>query len=83
MATVRTPGAWSQSPRVINSAAMAPQVRICLRSRLFGPLVRAQATTVFVTAFDFIKANKLRLGIERDLDSYDYHVLFGAAGRRA
>lgn len=27
-----------------------------------------------LTAFDFIKANKLRLGIERDLDSYDYHV---------
>lgn len=28
----------------------------------------------FVTAFDHIKANKLRLGIERDVDSYDFHV---------
>lgn len=27
-----------------------------------------------ITAFDFIKANKSRLGIERDVDSYDFHV---------
>lgn len=27
-----------------------------------------------VTAFDYIKANKTRLGIERDVDSYDFHV---------
>jgi len=27
-----------------------------------------------VTAFDYIKANKMRLGIERDVDSYDFHV---------
>jgi ATP-dependent Lon protease len=27
-----------------------------------------------VTAFDYIKANKSRLGIERDVDSYDFHV---------
>lgn len=27
-----------------------------------------------VTAFDYIKANKNRLGIERDVDSYDFHV---------
>jgi ATP-dependent Lon protease len=27
-----------------------------------------------ITAFDHIKANKSRLGIERDIDSYDFHV---------
>ena len=27
-----------------------------------------------LTAFDYIKANKTRLGIERDIDSYDFHV---------
>lgn len=27
-----------------------------------------------VTAFDHLKANKLHLGIERDIDSYDFHV---------
>ncbi len=27
-----------------------------------------------LTAFDFIKANKGHLGIERDIDSYDFHV---------
>jgi ATP-dependent Lon protease len=27
-----------------------------------------------LTAFDYIKANKTRLGIERDVDSYDFHV---------
>ena len=27
-----------------------------------------------VTAFDYIKANKVHLGIERDIDSYDFHV---------
>jgi ATP-dependent Lon protease len=27
-----------------------------------------------VTAFDFVRANKSHLGIERDLESYDFHV---------
>jgi ATP-dependent Lon protease len=27
-----------------------------------------------LTAFDYIKANKTHLGIERDIDSYDFHV---------
>ena len=27
-----------------------------------------------VTAFDYIKANRARLGVERDIDSYDFHV---------
>ncbi len=27
-----------------------------------------------VTAFDYVRANRSRLGIERDLDSYDFHV---------
>ncbi len=27
-----------------------------------------------LTAFDYIKANKARLGIERDIESYDFHV---------
>ncbi len=27
-----------------------------------------------ITAFDYIKANKTHLGIERDIDSYDFHV---------
>jgi ATP-dependent Lon protease len=27
-----------------------------------------------ITAFDYIKSNKMHLGIERDIDSYDFHV---------
>lgn len=27
-----------------------------------------------ITAFDFVRANRSRLGIERDIDSYDFHV---------
>lgn len=27
-----------------------------------------------ITAFDYVRANKSRLGIERDLESYDFHV---------
>ena len=27
-----------------------------------------------ITAFDYMRANKNRLGIERDMDSYDFHV---------
>lgn len=27
-----------------------------------------------ITAFDYVRANKARLGIDRDLDSYDFHV---------
>ncbi|HNT24192.1 MAG TPA: protease Lon-related BREX system protein BrxL [Anaerolineales bacterium] len=27
-----------------------------------------------VTAFDYVRANRSRLGIERDLDNYDFHV---------
>jgi ATP-dependent Lon protease len=27
-----------------------------------------------LTAFDYIKANKTHLGIERDIESYDFHV---------
>lgn len=41
--------------------------------RITGNPDRAMKESI-LTAFDFIKANKLRLGIERDLDSYDYHV---------
>ena len=41
--------------------------------RITGNPDRAMKESI-VTAFDYIKANKLRLGIERDLDSYDYHV---------
>lgn len=35
--------------------------------------MKAQSESI-LTAFDFIKANKTRLGIERDIDSYDFHV---------
>ena len=41
--------------------------------RITGSPDRAMKESI-VTAFDYIRANKLRLGIERDLDSYDYHV---------
>lgn len=41
--------------------------------RITGNPDRAMKESI-LTAFDFIRANKLRLGIERDLDSYDYHV---------
>lgn len=41
--------------------------------RITGNPDRAMKESI-LTAFDYIKANKLRLGIERDLDSYDYHV---------
>jgi ATP-dependent Lon protease len=41
--------------------------------RVTGNPVRAMKESI-VTAFDYIRANKTRLGIERDIDSYDYHV---------
>jgi ATP-dependent Lon protease len=41
--------------------------------RITGNPDRAMKESI-LTAFDYIKANKLRLGIERDLDNYDYHV---------
>lgn len=41
--------------------------------RVTGSPDRAMKESI-VTAFDYIKANKSRLGIERDIDSYDFHV---------
>lgn len=41
--------------------------------RITGSPDRAMKESI-LTAFDYIRANKVRLGIERDLDSYDYHV---------
>ena len=41
--------------------------------RVTGSPDRAMKESI-VTAFDYIKANKTRLGIERDVDSYDFHV---------
>lgn len=41
--------------------------------RITGSPDRAMKESI-VTAFDYIKANKTRLGIERDVDSYDFHV---------
>ena len=43
------------------------------RLRVTGSPDRAMKESI-VTAFDYIKANKTRLGIERDVDSYDFHV---------
>jgi ATP-dependent Lon protease len=41
--------------------------------RITGSPDRAMKESI-LTAFDYIKANKTRLGIERDVDSYDFHV---------
>ncbi len=41
--------------------------------RITGSPDRAMKDSI-VTAFDHIRANKTRLGIERDVDSYDFHV---------
>jgi ATP-dependent Lon protease len=41
--------------------------------RVTGSPDRAMKESI-ITAFDYIKANKTRLGIERDVDSYDFHV---------
>jgi ATP-dependent Lon protease len=41
--------------------------------RITGSPDRAMKDSI-LTAFDYIKANKVHLGIERDLDSYDFHV---------
>ncbi len=43
------------------------------RLRITGSPDRAMKESI-LTAFDYIKANKTRLGIERDVDSYDFHV---------
>jgi ATP-dependent Lon protease len=43
------------------------------RLRITGNPDRSMKESI-VTAFDHIKANKTRLGIERDIDSYDFHV---------
>ncbi len=41
--------------------------------RVTGNPDRAMKESI-LTAFDYIRANKTRLGIERDIDSYDFHV---------
>jgi ATP-dependent Lon protease len=41
--------------------------------RVTGSPDRAMKDSI-VTAFDYIRAHKTRLGIERDVDSYDFHV---------
>lgn len=41
--------------------------------RITGNPDRAMKESI-ITAFDYIKANKNRLGIERDVESYDFHV---------
>jgi len=41
--------------------------------RITGNPDRAMKESI-ITAYDHIRANKTRLGIERDVDSYDYHV---------
>lgn len=41
--------------------------------RITGNLDRSMKESIF-TAYDYMRANKHRLGIERDIGSYDYHV---------
>jgi ATP-dependent Lon protease len=41
--------------------------------RITGGIDRAMRDSI-MTAFDYVRANKARLGIERDLESYDLHV---------
>ena len=43
------------------------------RLRVTGSPDRPMKDSI-ITAFDYIKANKTHLGIERDIDSYDFHV---------
>ncbi len=43
------------------------------RLRITGSPDRPMKDSI-LTAFDYIKANKTQLGIERDIDSYDFHV---------
>jgi len=43
------------------------------RLRVTGSPDRPMKDSI-LTAFDYIKANKTRLSIERDVDSYDFHV---------
>jgi ATP-dependent Lon protease len=41
--------------------------------RITGSPDRSMKESI-VTAFDYVRANRSRLGIERDLDNYDFHV---------
>ena len=41
--------------------------------RITGSPDRSMKNSI-MTAFDYVRANKSHLGIERDLDSYDFHV---------
>jgi ATP-dependent Lon protease len=41
--------------------------------RITGSPDRSMKESI-ITAFDFVRANRTRLGIERDIDSYDFHV---------
>lgn len=41
--------------------------------RITGSPDRSMKESI-ITAFDFVRANRSRLGIERDIDSYDFHV---------
>jgi len=73
------------SPGSVYTAAMTDSDKVALhrieisrmsgsgRLRITGSPDRAMKDSI-VTAFDHIKANKTRLGIERDVDSYDFHV---------
>ncbi len=72
-------------PGSVYTAALAEEEAIALhrieisrmsgagKLRVTGNPDRAMKESI-VTAFDYIKANKNRLGIERDVDSYDFHV---------
>lgn len=43
------------------------------RLRITGSPDRSMKESI-ITAFDFVRANRSRLGIERDIESYDFHV---------
>lgn len=72
-------------PGSVYTAALAEEETVALhrieinrmsgsgRLRVTGSPDRPMKESI-LTAFDYIKANKARLGIERDIDSYDFHV---------
>jgi ATP-dependent Lon protease len=45
----------------------------CFRACITGSPDRTMKDSI-ITAFDYVRANKSHLGIERDIESYDFHV---------
>jgi ATP-dependent Lon protease len=73
-----TPGCIYTASLTYNDLVALTRVEVSRMSgagklRITGSPDRTMKESI-LTAFDYMRANKNRLGIERDMDSYDFHV---------